>query len=231
MAGSRAASVRSGASRVTAASGLKKKAATKTGTKKKKKVVGKKKKKGGKASILKPSATARQREALIAALRQGRSSGSLIGAPEPSGSATDDAGEGNMASPSARSRAGSVASRARSRVGSVAFGSPSRARSVAALSTSPTKRKKSALAKGKGPTSQQLAQQLFAATTDTALGAEVQILRAALSTLTNTVVEEVSHAAHGHVWRIPRLTCSQACLGVLLRGEHRWTGFGKRMHR
>lgn len=165
--------------------------------KKKKKVVsGKKKgvkKKKGKASILKPSATARQRQALIDALQKGRSSGSLVGAPPDPAADAEDARSVTMASPSVRSRAGSVASRARSRAGSVAFGSPSRARSVA-MSTSPTKRKKSALAKSKAPTSQQLAQQLFAATTDTALGAEVQILRAALSTLTNTVVEEVGSA-------------------------------------
>ena len=148
--------------------------------KKKKKVTKRKASSGTLKSILaKPGPVAKQREALIQALQKGRATGSLLGdSQRVSSEATP---QPMLSSPVVRGpRAGSV-----SPYGAASVGTRTRGVSPGAAS----RRKKAATKKPS--TAQKMAEQLFAATTDTALGAEVQILRAALATLTNTVVEEV----------------------------------------
>jgi len=170
--------------------------------KKKKKKVAKRKASSGtlKSILAKPGPVAKQREALIQALQKGRATGSLLGdSQRVSSEATP---QPMLSSPVVRGRrAGSV-----SPYGAASVGTRTRGVSPGAAS----RRKKTATKKPS--TAQKMAEQLFAATTDTALGAEVQILRAALATLTNTVVEEVwwpaSAAARLCVYVC---TCVRAC--------------------
>ena len=166
--------------------------------KKKQKVTKRKASSGTLKSILaKPGPVAKQREALIQALQKGRATGSLLGdSQRVSSEATP---QPMLSSPVVRGRrAGSV-----SPYGAASVGTRTRGVSPGAAS----RRKKAATKKPS--TAQKMAEQLFAATTDTALGAEVQILRAALATLTNTVVEEV--------W-CPASAAARLCVDVWMCG-------------
>jgi len=197
------------------------------GTGKKKLLKKKKKKKAAESDIVK------RRKAIITRLQKGRASGSLILADVPG---TPDSGNAkaaaDMATSAARTPARSVASRMTTRrAGSpgvratLRLGGDTATEAGLQFQVAPAggggKKKKK-----KGPSAKQLAQHLFSATADTALGAEVQILRAALATLTNTVVEEVrclmlraSCRAHVMMWACAVLCvlCFVCCALCVLR--------------